>query len=198
MQTKSWIPLTDAFDASYPESMGPLHTAEPTTWEVTIPPFGARQSMTVRAIVYAAHRCPEHRFRALTPQLKTLPEEGWPANVTLAVGPLRTQAEADEAIPALLAVKAARREVVFAPTEAIDLDPAHCQHCFHRGNEEPGEADDGTPWCMNCDSEMGFGWFFGGVPEPDVVRVRGGAPEHIASLREQCEAAGVEFVEESA
>jgi len=30
-----------------------------------------------------------------------------------------------------------------------------------------------------------------------LMRVRGGAPEHVASLREQCEAAGVEFVEET-
>lgn len=45
----------------------------------------------------------------------------------------------------------------------IDLDPPHCQNCWPRGTEEHGLADDGaTPWCMNCDSEMCFGWFTGG------------------------------------
>ena len=142
-----------------------------------------------------AYGCPEHRFWALAPQLKTLPEEGWPANVTLAVGPLRTQAEADEAIPALLAVQAARHEAVFAPTEAIWLHEgieSWCEKC----DWATGEGDNAIeghlcPACGEEDSQE--------VPRQlHAVRVRGGVPEHIASLREQCEAAGVEFIEESA
>jgi|JI10StandDraft_1071094.scaffolds.fasta_scaffold1178817_1 protein gp37 len=46
----------------------------------------------------------------------------WPLpNVTLVSPIIRTQAEADRVLPALLAVKAARREAVFAPTEVIGV-----------------------------------------------------------------------------
>jgi hypothetical protein len=191
MNTRVWTPITEADDAEF---FRPADTEEPTTWEVAIPPFGKRQAQVVTAVWGFAYGCPEHRFWALAPQLKTLPEEGWPANVTLAVGPITTQAEADEAIPALLAVKAARHEAVFAPTEAIWLHEgieSWCEKC----DWATGEGDNAIeghlcPACVETDPQE--------VPRQlSVVRVRGGAPEHVASLREQCEAAGVEFVEET-
>ncbi len=207
MNTRVWTPITEADDA---ELFRPAETTEPTTWEVAIPPFGKRQAQVVTAVWGFAYGCPEHRFWALAPQLKTLPEEGWPANVTLAVGPLRTQAEADEAIPALLAVKAARREVVFVPTEKIDLakwlGDRFCMSCgrgvFSREMADP--PADTSCWvdpecpgaCPACDGETDSR-YPDEIAEWNAIRIRGGAPEHIASLREQCEAAGVEFVEET-
>jgi hypothetical protein len=191
MNTRVWTPITEADDAEF---FRPADTEEPTTWEVAIPPFGKRQAQVVTAVWGFAYGCPEHHFWALTPQLKTLPEEGWPANVTLAVGPLRTQAEADEAIPALLAVKAARREVVFAPEELIRLREgieSWCEKCDWATGEGDNALDGHLcPACGETDPQE--------VPRQlSAICVRGGAPEHIASLREQCEAAGVEFIEES-
>lgn len=192
MNTRVWTPITEADDA---ELFRPAETTEPTTWEVAIPPFGKRQAHVVVAVWGTAHGCPEHHFWALTPQLKTLPEEGWPDNVTLAVGPLRTQAEADEAIPALLAVKAARREVVFAPTEAIRLREgveSWCNKCGWCSCEGDNALE--AHLCPACGEEDPQE-----VPRQlHAVRVRGGVPEHVASLREQCKWAGVEFIEESA
>lgn len=196
MKQAVWTPITAAGEVDDAELHRPADTAEPTTWEVAIPPFGERQAQVLTAVWGFALGCPQHRFWALTPQLKTLPEEGWPDNVTLAVGPLRTQAEADAAIPALLAIQAARREAVFAPTEAIgrlhDGIESWCNKCGWCSCEGDNALEAHLcPACEEDDSQE--------VPRQlHVVRVRGGAPEHVASLREQCEAAGVEFVEESA
>ena len=115
-------------------------------------------------------------------------------NVTLAVGPLRTQAEADEAIPALLAVKAARHEAVFAPEELIRLREGVESSCDCGWVSSDGDNALEAHLCPACGEEDPQE-----VPRQlHAVRVRGGVPEHVASLREQCEAAGVEFVEESA
>jgi hypothetical protein len=207
MNTRVWTPITEADDAEF---FRPADTEEPTTWEVAVPLFGKRQAQVLTAVWGLALGCPQHRFWALASQLKTLPEEGWPANVTLAVGPLRTQAEADEAIPALLAVKAARREVVFAPTEKIDLatwlGDRFCMNC-ERGVFSGEMADppaDTSSWvdpecpgaCPACGGETDSR-YPDEIAEWNAVRVRGGVPEHVASLREQCKAAGVEFIEES-
>lgn len=99
----------------------------------------------------------------------------WPIpNVTLVLPVIRTQAEADKAIPSLLAVKAARREVVLAPTEALDVSDY-----MDRGYESGGPQ----------------GWI--DLPSLDAIRVRGGDtpmhPEWVRALRAQAKAAGVEF-----
>ena len=194
MQTKTWTPITATGEIDEAELRRPAETAEPTTWQIAIPPFGERQAQVLTAVWGFAFGCPEHRFCALAPQLKTLPEEGWPANVTLAVGPLRTQAEADEAIPALLAVKAARREVVFAPEELIRLREGVESSCDCGWVSSDGDNALEAHLCPACGEEDPQE-----VPRQlHAVRVRGGVPEHVASLREQCKAAGVEFVEESA
>ena len=98
MKQAVWTPITAAGEVDDAELHRPADTAEPTTWEVAIPPFGERQAQVLTAVWGLALGCPQHRFWALAPQFKTLPEEGWPDNVTLAVGPLRTQAEADERV----------------------------------------------------------------------------------------------------
>lgn len=169
MNTRVWSPINEA---TREVDETPLETANPTVWEVFVPTFGIGQSGTVHHLLEVARQCQnegsKHRFWVLTAQLKTLPEE-WPENVALAVGPIRTQAEADAAIPALLKVKVSWREVVFAPTEGIDFIGAW-------GNAWRREGV--TAWPI------------------DTVRVRGGAPEHVASLREQCRSAGAKFVEE--
>ena len=194
MKQAVWTPITAAGEVDDAELHRPADTAEPTTWEVAIPLFGERQAQVLTAVWGFALGCPQHRFWALTPQLKTLPEEGWPANVTLAVGPLRTQAEADEAIPALLAVKAARREVVFAPEELIRLREGVESSCDCGWVSSDGDNALEAHLCPACGEEDPQE-----VPRQlHAVRVRGGVPEHVASLREQCKAAGVEFVEESA
>ena len=194
MKQAVWTPITAAGEVDDAELHRPADTAEPTTWEVAIPLFGERQAQVLTAVWGFALGCPQHRFWALTPQLKTLPEEGWPANVTLAVGPLRTQAEADEAIPALLAVKAARHEAVFAPEELIRLREGVESSCDCGWVSSDGDNALEAHLCPACGEEDPQE-----VPRQlHAVRVRGGAPEHVASLREQCEAAGVEFVEESA
>ena len=194
MKQAVWTPITAAGEVDDAELHRPADTAEPTTWEVAIPPFGERQAQVLTAVWGFALGCPQHRFWALTPQLKTLPEEGWPANVTLAVGPLRTQAEADEAIPALLAVKAARHEAVFAPEELIRLREGVESSCDCGWVSSDGDNALEAHLCPACGEEDPQE-----VPRQlHAVRVRGGVPEHVASLREQCKAAGVEFVEESA
>ena len=191
MKQAVWIPIVETDDDDF---FRPADTEEPTTWEVAIPPFGERQAQVLTAVWGFALGCPQHRFWALTPQLKTLPEEGWPANVTLAVGPLRTQAEADEAIPALLAVKAARHEAVFAPEELIRLREGVESSCDCGWVSSDGDNALEAHLCPACGEEDPQE-----VPRQlHAVRVRGGVPEHVASLREQCKAAGVEFVEESA
>lgn len=201
---ETWNPIRPDGTIDEAELRRPVETPEPTKWEVAIPAFGARQSAVVIEILWAARLCPRHRFWVLTAQLKTLPEE-WPENVTLAVGPLHTQAEADAAIPALLAVKAARREVVFAPTEAIDLapywSPRAADICmlgatFIRVTDFKW-SDHGALLCPECGhpgEAVDMGLSDGGSIH--AVRVRGGAPEYVASLREQCRSAGVKFVEE--
>lgn len=194
MKQAVWTPITAAGEVDDAELHRPADTAEPTTWEVAIPPFGNRQAQALVAVWGLALGCPQHRFWALAPQFKTLPEEGWPDNVTLAVGPLRTQAEADEAIPALLGVKAARREAVFAPTELIRLREGVESSCDCGWVSSDGDNALEAHLCPACGEEDSQE-----VPRQlHAVRVRGGVPEHIASLREQCEAAGVEFIEESA
>jgi hypothetical protein len=42
--------------------------------------------------------------------------------------------------------------------EDVDLDPPFCQYCGPRWADELAQTDDGTPWCMRCDSEATFGW----------------------------------------
>ena len=191
MKQAVWIPIVETDDDDF---FRPADTEEPTTWEVAIPPFGERQAQVLTAVWGLALGCPQHRFWALAPQFKTLPEEGWPDNVTLAVGPLRTQAEADEAIPALLAVKAARHEAVFAPEELIRLREGVESSCDCGWVSSDGDNALEAHLCPACGEEDPQE-----VPRQlHAVRVRGGVPEHVASLREQCKAAGVEFVEESA
>lgn len=176
MRHEAWTSIKPDGTIDEAELARPAQTTEPTVWQVTIPLFGnggGRQTMAVHLLHDTARRCPRHRFWALTSQLKTLPEIGWPENVTLAVGPLKTQAEVDEAIPALLEVEVARREVVLAPTEPIDVSDY-----------------------LDCGYESGGpqGWI--DLPSLDAVRVRGGEMQHVNLLRAQCKRVGVEFVEE--
>lgn len=189
---QAWTPIKPDGTIDEMELRRPTLTLEPTCWEVAIPTFGARQSAMVCALFVAARDHHRHRFWALTSQLKTLPEIEWPENITLAVGPLRTQVEVGEAILALLAVRATRREAVFEPMESLRLwclaTWTTCPYCGRRGMAVRGECGplDGMPAHV---SDL--------VPTLDAVRVHGGDPEHVASLREQCKAAGVEFIEES-
>lgn len=103
----------------------------------------------------------------------------WPLpNVTIVAGPITTQAEADTILPALLAVKAARREAVFAPREAIEVES-----CFLTGEYAPRDFGGAMA------EEMG--------PRLDAVRVRGGDtplhPAWVRALRDQARDAGVRF-----
>lgn len=134
----------------------------------------------------------------------------WPLpNVTLVFGPFRTQTEADAAAPALLDTKAARREAVFAPTEAIYLGrwlgDRFCMRCtrvmFSNEMSDPGDVSEWVdPECSGACPDCG-GETDSRYPDEIVdlqaVRVRGGEtpmhPAWVRALRDQATEADVPF-----
>jgi hypothetical protein len=119
----------------------------------------------------------------------------WPLpNVTLISPVIRTQAEADKVLPALLAVKAARREAVFAPRELIDLWSVRwgewrCPTCG-------GDGMDGGSVCKHMVAPDDF------RPNCHAIRVRGGTGSRciepmstaaVRQLRDMAAIAGIEF-----
>lgn len=85
----------------------------------------------------------------------------------------------------------------------VDLDPPHCQHCSPE-REELGQADDGTPWCMTCDSEACFGWYLGDAESRVDWVICGGESDKrgrarpmdeawVRELRDQCAREEVPF-----
>jgi len=81
----------------------------------------------------------------------------WPLpNVWLGVS-VEDQAAANERIPLLLRATAAIRFLSCEPLLGpVDLSPDTCDLC---GGNDVAPADDGAPWCVECDHEMGApGW----------------------------------------
>lgn len=193
MKRETWKPIREDGSIDEDELRRPADTLEPTTWEVELPPFGQGQSRVANLIFAAAISHGRHRFWVLTSGTKSLPEWEWSSNITVAVGPIRTQAEADAAIPALFAVKAARREAVFAPMEVISLrgrvwSPTPCHHCgSRRGDAGRGECGPLDKLPEHAPGE---------IPMIHAIRVRGGAtamlPEHVRALHSQT-VASVDF-----
>lgn len=187
MQRETWTPVNPDGSLDPDELRRPAETAEPTTWEVAIPPVGQPR---IDALVYglkSATRHERHRFTlTFQPYDSLLPETAdLPGNVAIAVGPIRTQAEADEALPALLAVKAARREAVFAPRERVDLTRTGALGCSCEDEER-------------CSGTCAFyRRAIDKTKRVDAVRVRGGEeplhPAHVRALRDQAVTAGVPF-----
>lgn len=200
MKRRMWAPINPDGTVNDAELSRPWDTAEPTMWEAIAPKVGNGYAAFIAGALRRAELCPHHRFWLLFGG--RMPVSPFPENVTIAAGPIASQAEADRVLPALLAVKAARREAVFAPREAIRLlencttgtcklcggdgeitDPAHWAHPLNTG-----DGEDET-WCLDCES--------GHIQGVDAVRVRGGdAPLHptwVRLLRDQAKNAGVPF-----
>jgi protein gp37 len=129
--------------------------------------------------------------------------DGFPINLWLGVT-AEDQQRADERIPLLLQVPAAVRWVSYEPgLGPVDLDQPTCQYCGRFGqvgDETIGLADDGaTPWCIECDSEMGFSVWLGSDPGIDWVvigcesgpRARPFELRWAESVTAQCKEAGV-------
>lgn len=135
---------------------------------------------------------------------------GLPSNVWAGTS-VENQAMADERIPHLLKVPARVRFLSMEPLlSAVNIDPATCQYC-RRGEYALkadglfGVADDGaTPWCIECDSEMGFSAWLDPCADEKQRGINwvivggesgpGARPFDIAwarSIRDQCKSAGV-------
>lgn len=82
------------------------------------------------------------------------------------------QRYADERIPELLATPAAVRWVSYEPALG-PVDFAGHWQCPNCAVSELGHADDGTPWCTHCDSEMGLRPWLGDEGGLDWVIVGG-------------------------
>jgi hypothetical protein len=138
-------------------------------------------------LLHWAQRVSEHDvFRT---DVDSIVYRAWPLpNVTISTVPLRTQAEADRVLPALLGAKAARREAVFAPREMIDGRAWIKRHAVQ-------ETGDCASWCEACGSRRRARL----MPDAafDAVRVRGGeTPMHpvwVRKLQEQAKMAGIDF-----
>lgn len=124
MKRQIWTPIRADGSLDEAESARPATTVDPTLWEVAVPArYTEPRFLVLHAVAALSLRYPQHTYRVVLPvdfELGLSLFEHCP-NVTVAVGPIHTQAEADRALPALLAVKAARREAVFAPTEEIGV-----------------------------------------------------------------------------
>jgi protein gp37 len=86
----------------------------------------------------------------------------------------------------------------------VDLDPPVCPDCGGFG-DNIGRADDGaTPWCMECDTEAGLGWWLDPCADENQAGINwvivGGEsghkarpvhPQWVRSLVWQCKDAGV-------
>jgi protein gp37 len=93
---------------------------------------------------------PENIRRMVPPHWLTK----WPSHVWAGCT-VEDQKRAYDRIPELLKVPAPVKFLSCEPlVEAVDLDPPLCQYC---GGHEDTRAEDGPPWCPECDSEMGQG-----------------------------------------
>lgn len=125
----------------------------------------------------------------------------WPLpNVQLGIS-AENQDAADERIPDLLATPAAVRILSNEPLIGeIDLDRPRCDD-RHHGQSEWVIADDGTPWCNECDAERSYGhWLHpdGGIDLVIAGCESGAEPRPcevswVRLQRDQCKEAGVPF-----
>jgi hypothetical protein len=203
MKREAWTPILPTGEIDAAELRRPAETAEPTTWEAQwIPGDGwdAAGDFALLDMARVTRANPQHRFIFVAADPGKV--EAWrrwsadedddntavpdfPENVTIAVGPIATQAEADRDLPALLGVKAALREAVFAPREAIDLARTGALGCSCEDEDR-------------CSGTCAFYRYAADKTKRlDAVRVRGGEtpilPAHVRALQEQAAAAGVPF-----
>lgn len=180
MRRETWAPICPDGTIDQAELARPFETAESTTWEVTAPPFGRGINRFDEAMVQTMARCPQHCFCVLFGQ--NIMSGPWPANATVAVGPIHDQIEADALLEILMSVQATRREAVFVPREVIEIESA-----FLSGEYAP--RDHGGVMA----EELG--------PRLDAIRVRGevGPEAHplnvhaVRVLQRQAVDFGVEF-----
>lgn len=103
---------------------------------------------------------PAHFAKVTGASLAAKQPRGWPlVNVELGAS-VENQETAYARIPALLRCEAWVYFLSLEPLlEEVDLDPALCDSC---GGHEFHEAEDGTPWCVECDEiEMSYGHWLG-------------------------------------
>lgn len=128
------------------------------------------------------------------------PAFAWPLPNVWEGASVEHQAAADERIPELLQTPAAVRFISCEPLLGeIDLDIPRCDYDTHA--DDWGVADDGTPWCMRCDSERSYGhwlhldggidWVIAGCESGRNARPC--SVEWLRLLRDQCRDADVPF-----
>ncbi len=188
MSRRTWTPINPDGSVNEAELGLPWDTAEPTTWEAIAPKVGNGYSAFIAGALRRAELCPRHRFWLLFGG--RLPVSPFPENVTIAAGPIASQAEADRVLPALLAVKAARREAVFAPREVIDLEA----FLWGAAPDTASRFENGHLRRSGAGGQMVTARPLNAI---HAVRVRGDhapmLPDHVRLLRDQAAAAGVPF-----
>jgi protein gp37 len=98
---------------------------------------------------------PDDTSKTVWKRVDNAPTVPWPLrNVWVGVS-AENQKTADERIPLLLRCSAAVRWVSYEPgLGAIDFDLPRCEQ---HDRENIVFAKDGTPWCVECDSEASYG-----------------------------------------
>lgn len=128
---------------------------------------------------------PQHRFECDGGDIP------WPLPNLIPTAVIHNQADADRDLPILLGIPATKRAVIWTGGE-VDFDPTGCELCESSENVVAGN---GQPWCNDCDHEAGS--FRGWLDGIDLIILRPGAApvhlDHVRSVRDQCEAAGVAF-----
>lgn len=111
--------------------------------------------------------------------------------------PLSNVMDLQDRVMALSGVPAAKKYLSLEPLlEPVDLDPPWCQDC---GGWDMWAAEDGTPYCPECESEMCYGAILDPCAEDNgtgvsfvIVGVESGprarycSPDNVRSVVEQC------------
>lgn len=128
---------------------------------------------------------------------------------SLGIPALRVERQADvtaQALRTLGAVDAEHRALFICPREEVDLSPLFCDGCEQTEAELEADggidsAGDGTPYCVECEREMGVWSTLNDDDSPDLVIVAGDVGPSaqpmpsfaVRSIRGQCEADAVAF-----
>lgn len=124
MTRRPWNPVGKDGNIDPAEIDRPLMSTEQNTWEISDDDVGLISAALLCTCLNHPTLGPlfsQHRF--IVPLVNAVVTAHWGMfpNVAILSPTIRTQSEANEVIPAILAVRAARRETVFAPTEEIGV-----------------------------------------------------------------------------
>ena len=164
----------------------------------------------IRSIFWTMLRCPQHRFLLLTKRPERAAEyfqeltrgdhRNVPKNIWFGVT-VENQQAADERIPLLLHIPAAKRFISIEPMvgpvdidrlAVIDGEPSNGTISGYLLDGLTGEAWDHENGYLSEASEVkGIGWvILGGETGPKASPLH---PDWVRSVRDQCQAAGVPF-----